>query len=333
METRLVTTFADAVTVLTDPRYSLTPPGGDDPANDTLFRDGPVHTRLRGLVAGTFTPRRIALLRPFVERHADALVRAMLDAGPPADLVADLAEPLSGATISELLGVPDDERADLRRWAGAALLPGDREAVEKGYAELYAHAAALVARAPEGSPAADLAAVRDADDDRLDESELVAMIVTIVGAGYVSASSAIAVGAMQLIDEGILGDPVTDNVVEEVLRRQAGRTGGPLPRWTTRDTELAPAGSMVQVRLTDAHHDPARYPDPDAFTPGRLAHIAFGRGPHHCLGAALARMELAAAFTALGRIPGLRLAVPEDEVEWFHGFVDSGPVAVPVRWP
>jgi cytochrome P450 len=333
METRTVTTFADAVTVLTDPRYSLTPPGGDHPDNDTLFRDGPVHTRLRGLVARAFTPRRIAQLRPFVDAHADALVTAVLDAGPQADLVADLAEPLSGAVIAELLGVPDAERADLRRWAGAALLPGDQEAVAKAYAELYAHAAALVTRAPGGSLVADLAAVRDADDDRLDESELVAMIVTIVGAGYVSASSAIAVGAMQLIGGGLLGGEVTGDVVEEVLRRQAGRTGGPLPRWTTEDTELAPAGAMVRVRLTDAHRDPARYPDPDAFVPGRPAHIAFGRGPHHCLGAALARLELTAAFTALGRIPGLHLAVPEDEVEWFHGFVDSGPVAVPVDWP
>lgn len=182
-----------------------------------------------------------------------------------------------------------------------------------------------------------LIAVRDADDGRLSDAELAAMVTTLVAAGYVSAANAITVGTIQLVREGRLAD-VDEAVVEEVLRRQAGLTGEPMGRWAAADVDLhgvrIEAGDLVLVRLDGANRDPRRFPDPDLFFPGRPdPHIAFGRGPHHCLGAALARTELGAALHTLAeRVPDLRLAVPVEDVVWVHGFADAGPAALPVTW-
>ena len=87
------------------------------------------------------------------------------------------------------------------------------------------------------------------------------------------------------------------------------------------------------LRIEAANHDPARFDDPEALCPGRRGpHLGFGRGPHHCLGAALARLEITAALTALSRrAPGLRLAVPLAEVPWHRGEVDAGPLALMLR--
>lgn len=113
----LVTGFDAAVAVLTDTRFGLTPHGGGYGGNDTLSQDGVAHTRLRRLVGRAFTPGRIAAMGERSEKLAAGYVDAMLDRGPPADLVADLAAPLSITVIGELLGV--DERERFRGWPTA----------------------------------------------------------------------------------------------------------------------------------------------------------------------------------------------------------------------
>ncbi|MFC7743150.1 hypothetical protein ACFQXA_22585 [Nocardiopsis composta] len=120
----LVTSYDAAVQVLTDARFGVTPPTGRDPGNETLFQDGEPHARLRRLVARAFTPRRIAALRPGIEAAAAELVAAMAAAGPPADLMADLAAPLSLSVIGDLLGVPAAARDRLRGFAEPALTEG-----------------------------------------------------------------------------------------------------------------------------------------------------------------------------------------------------------------
>jgi pentalenolactone synthase len=188
----------------------------------------------------------------------------------------------------------------------------------------------------------DLIAVHDARDGRLDDEELVALVATIVAAGYRTATTAIAIGAIRLCAEGTLGALAHDPAgraaaVEEVLRIHAGQVGEPFPRYAQVDVDLdgaaVAAGDVVLVRLEAAHRDPDRYDDPDRFRPGRDApHIAFGRGPHHCLGAALARAELDAALAALGtRLPTLRLHGSTHDITWSRG-TDTAPDAVPVTW-
>ncbi|HXV94637.1 MAG TPA: cytochrome P450 [Pseudonocardia sp.] len=344
----LVTSHDAVAAVLTDPRFGVAPPGGAHPDNHTLFQDGEAHARLRRLVSGAFTPGRVAAMRPRVEQRAGDLVAAMASAGPPADLVDAIAAPLSIGVIGELLGVPPDQHERLRRWADSALLP-DPSAAATGqeWAALLAFAADLVAakRANPGDDLLDsLIAARDEDDGRLSADELVAMVTTLVSAGYLSAANAISVGAIQLATLGLLPELAArpervEETVEELLRRQSGSTGEPMPRWAHSDAELfgarIRAGDTVLVRLEAANRDPARFPDPDRFVRDRRPnrHLAFGRGPHHCVGAALARLELAAAFRALSReLPGLRLAGPVEEVPWVYGLVDSGPAALQVTW-
>ncbi|GAA1322010.1 cytochrome P450 [Pseudonocardia xinjiangensis] len=356
----LVTSYDAAVTVLSDPRFGVAPPGGAHPGNHTLFQDGAPHTRLRRLVSAAFTPRRVEAMRPRIEALADRYVGAMAAAGPPADLVDAVAAPLSISTIGELVGIPVSEHAQLRQWADAVLTVDmaaasagelDTAGIEQAWTALTDYAAALVAarRADRGD---DLISAlvgvhedgaRPGHDELLSEDELVAMVTTLVSAGYLSACNGMSVATIHLVTGGQL--PVLaahpdrlDAVVEEVLRQQSGVTGEALPRWAHQDVELAgvsvAAGDMVLARLEAANRDPARFPDPDRFVPDRPnPHIAFGRGPHHCLGAALARVEIRAALRALAaQLPGLRLHGPVEEIPWIHGFVDSGPAALPVTW-
>ncbi|MDD7938594.1 cytochrome P450 [Actinomycetospora lutea] len=137
----------------------------------------------------------------------------------------------------------------------------------------------------------------------------------------------LAVAVVHLLGEDGLADladrPDVPGLVDELVRRMGVEV---FPRWAQVDLELGgvavAAGEKVLLRLEAANHDPAR----------SGPHLGFGRGPHHCLGAALARVELTAALTALSRrAPHLRLAVPVAEIPWHRGEVDAGPLALPVR--
>ncbi|MQA80614.1 MAG: cytochrome P450 [Streptosporangiales bacterium] len=352
----LVTSYDAVSTVLSDPRFGVTPPGGDGEADGSLLQDGEAHARLRRLVGKAFTGRSVAALRPRIERLAADHAGSMAAAGPPADLVATFAAPLSIDVISELFGVAIDERAHFRRLADAASAadPFDLDmdeataaATQRAWYALSGYVAGLIAakRADLGEDLLSaLIAVRDADDGRLSGDELVIMATTIVASGYLTATNAIAVGVLQLVSEGrfaALADEPGEAgaAVEEVVRRLAGLTGEPFPRYAREDVELAgvsiAAGDLVLVRLGAANRDPAHFTEPDRFLPDRVSgpHLAFGRGPHYCLGAALARVEVGAALRALARrLPGLRLHVPVDDLVWIRSHADTGPTAVPVAW-
>ncbi|XVQ14124.1 cytochrome P450 [Spirillospora sp. CA-255316] len=348
----LVTSYDHVVDVLTDARFRLAPPGAESSGNDTLFQDGEAHTRLRRLVAKAFTPRAIAATRPHIEHLADEQAAAFAAAGPPADLVAGLAAPLATQVIGDLIGVAIGDRE--RFHAMVETLSGDflndeeaAIAAARAWSDLTAYAADLVAakrRALGDDLLSALIEVRDAEDGRLGDPELTGLVISIIAAGHQTSRNAIAVGAIQLVTENRLGGladaPDLDAVVEEVLRRLAGLIAEPFPRWAHGNVELGgasiEAGDLVLVRLEAANHDPRRFTDPDRFVPGRDsagAHVSFGRGPHHCLGASLARIELTAALRALARrLPGLRLRGEVEDLVWVRGQTDAGPEAVPVTW-
>jgi cytochrome P450 len=351
----LVTSYEAVAAVLSDRRFELAPPGADFPGNDTLFQDGESHARLRRLVSKAFSPRSLAALRPRIEQLAAGYVSAVAAGGPPADLVAEIAAPLSITVISELLGVGIGEREQFRALADAASAADfvfgaeeDMAAVAQAWDALSGYAAGLVA-AKRQEPGDDLLsrliAIREADDGRLSDAELVAMTTTIVSAGYLSARNAISVGTIRLLIEGRLATLATadpdqaDATVAEVLRMQAGLTGEPFPRYAHEDLELAGipirAGDLVLVRLEAAHRDPEHFPEPDRFLPGRKSSppLVFGHGLHYCLGAPLARLEVGATLSALARrLPGLRIQDPIDHLEWTRNAVDIGPVALRATW-
>lgn len=356
----LVTSYDAVSTVLSDPRFVVTFPGAEEAGGGSLLQDGEAHARLRRLVARAFTGRAVAALGPRVERLANDRVEAMAARGAPADLVADFAAPLAIDVICEMFGIAIEGRAEFRRLADAAsaadpfALDADEEtaaATQRAWSAFAGHVADLVAAKREAlgdDLLSALIGVRDADDGRLTDEELVMLALTIVASGYLTATNAVAVAAMQLVTEDRLaelaGADRFDVVVEEVVRRVAGLTGEPFPRYAREAVELAgvsiAAGDLVLVRLGAANRDPARFVDPDRFLPDRDLHdrdlgphLAFGRGPHYCLGAALARVEVGAALRALAhRLPGLRLHVPVDEVGWIRSHADTGPTAVPVAW-
>ncbi|MFI0420013.1 cytochrome P450 [Spongiactinospora sp. 9N601] len=354
----LVTSYDAVGTVLADDRFGLAPPGVADTGGDTLFQDGPAHLRLRRLVSKAFSPRALAGLRPRAEEVATERVAALAAAGPPADLAADLAAPLSITMIGEVLGIAIGERDRFQGLADAAasvdfLFAGEDDdaqqamaAAARAWEALGGYAAELIAakrERPGDDLLSSLIAVRDGDDGRLSDSELIAMVTTLVGAGYMSARNAITTGVLRLLCDG--DRPLTavaaagrvDDTVEELLRLQSGRTGEPFPRYAHADVDLAGvtigAGDLVLVRLEAANRDPARFAAPDRFEPGRGSSLAFGHGPHYCLGAPLARVEFAAALTALAEgLPGLRLAVPPERIEWAGNATDTGPARLPVIW-
>ena len=333
--------------VLSDRRFGVAKPGVPTD-KESLLCDGDAHARLRRVISRGFGARAMESLRPRVDEMADRFVVELFEAGPLADLVSKLARPLTLAVITEMLGVPVDDRARFYKWAEAvSVLIAETDA---GYVETWMELAGFLGElivAKRANPGDDLlsalVAVRDADDGTLNDRELLLAAAALLSGGQLTTANALSIGVVKLIQTGGLagfaGGEGVAVAVEEMLRHQAGISGEAFPRWAQTDLELAgqcvAAGDMVIVRLEAANRDPARFPDPDRFDPGRapVPHLKFGHGPHRCIGAAVARMELAAAITALAnRVPELAMTCHPDEISWTDHPLDSGPAAVPVTW-
>ncbi|MBB4682661.1 cytochrome P450 [Amycolatopsis jiangsuensis] len=354
----LVVGHHEARTVLSDRRFSRAALVGADVPRMTprmltkttiLTMDPPDHTRLRRLVAPAFSPRTIEALRPRVVRLAEQLVDRLLDAGPPADLVRDLAKPLPSAVMSDLLGLPAADQEKFFGWAeimvsGAGLAPAEILAT---IGELDSYLTDLVAerrREPREDLLSVLVAARD-EDDRLSEQELVGIGVTLLLAGLETTTNQIGNFAWHLLSRpdrvAWLSEDLTrlPGAVEEMLRFTPIATSAGFTRVATEDVLLGGvtvrAGDAVLIDLDSANRDEAVYHDTDELRLDREAqpHLAFGHGPHFCLGAQLARMELVVALTALlERVPGLRLALPPGELHWHTDRVVRGLRKLPVRW-
>lgn len=332
--------------VLADKRFGIVQPGLPADA-ESLLCDGEDHARLRRVISRGFSARTLENLRPKIERLAEEFVADMKAAGPPADLVSCLSLPLTLGVITEILGVPVDDRARFYKWAEAvSVLIADADGYAETWDELIEFLGGLVA-AKRADPGDDLlsalVAVRDSSDGRLNERELLLAAAALLSGGQLTTANSLTIGVIKLIQAGgldrITSDTAVAAAVEEILRHQAGISGEAFPRWALADVELAgtrvAAGDMVIVRLEAANRDPTRFPDPDRFDPSRSPspHLRFGHGSHRCIGAAVARMELTAAITALANhLPGLSMTCRPDEVRWTDHPLDSGPAALPVTW-
>lgn len=295
-----------------------------------LETEPPDHTRLRRLVAGDFTPRRVEALRPHVRALVDRLLEPLRDAGE-ADLVSGLAEPLPVAVIAELLGVPDADRHLLRPWSNAIValyeLTDDEDAAKRAITaarEFAAYLRGLIGerRQAPGDDLLSALATRPGDQDAeaLSDDELVATAVLLLNAGQEASVSALANGVVALLrapDElaRVRTDPaLVPTAVEELLRYDT-------PLSLFQRTVLEPLevggqplepGQRVGLLLGSANRDPAAFDRPDHLDVGRQPnpHVGFGAGIHFCLGAPLARMELQEALAGLLRAaPRLVLAV------------------------
>jgi cytochrome P450 len=327
--------------------------------NGMLDREPPDHTRLRRLVSAAFTARRVEQLVPRIATLAGGLVGELLDAGSdgsPVDLVAVLAEPLPVTVIAELLGVPESDRSLLRPWSAAICrmfeLDADRAdgmAASAACAEFgdYLRRLAATRRA---TPADDLLTaltqVADADGGRLSEDELVGTCVLLLNAGHEATVNATGNGVWALLRHPeqharLRADPTAllAPAVEEMLRYDCATPM--FERWVLNDVTIGDGtagtesvevarGAELALLLGSANRDPAVFADPDRFDVSRSPnpHLTFGAGIHFCLGAPLARRELAASVGALvRRVPKLAAAA---EPAYKPGFVVRGLRSLPV---
>jgi cytochrome P450 len=298
-----------------------------------LNRDGEDHRRLRRLVTKAFTPRMVEQLRPRIQEIADQLIDRVQPHGEM-DLVDDFAFPLPITVIAELLGIPVSDRDSFRKWSNAiltpALTPEDAERFGKVVDEFVSYLHALFERR-RTAPGEDLiSALLQVDEggDRLSEEELGSMVVLLIIAGHETTVSLIGNAVLALLQHPqqlaeLRDNPARVGEATEELLRYDGPVERALNRWAATDVELGGQkirrGEGVIVILGAANRDSARFPDADKldFSREDVKHLAFGRGSHYCLGAPLARLEAEIALTSLlRRLPGLRLAMPFEELYW-----------------
>ncbi|MEU5998173.1 cytochrome P450 [Streptomyces sp. NPDC047197] len=317
----------------------------DELIGQLMDYDPPEHTRLRQILTPEFTLRRMRRIEPgitgIVTEHLDAMERT----GPPAELVAAFASPVPGAALCELIGVPRDDRGDFLRRCHAFLAPGRGRQRRAASGELLSrYVAAMVARQRTDPDEGFLGMLIRDHGDEVTDKELRGVCVLLVLAGLDNISGMLGLGALLLLDHpdqlaAVRDDPAAvDGAVEELLRYLTV-PHAPTPRTALEDVtvgeQLIKAGEHVLCSLPTANRDPALLARPDRFDITRepVPHVAFGHGIHHCLGAALARMELRIAYPALlRRFPGLRLAVPEHEVPFRVHALAHGVDRLPVTW-
>jgi len=364
--TWFVTRYADVDAVLRDerrfvrdPRLALTAeelavlprnPVLDLVTDNMLNKEGEAHRRLRRLVSSAFTPRMVEAMAPRIQAIADGLVADVRDEGRM-DLIESYAFPLPLLVITELLGIPGEDRALFRTWSNAFVTPvADAENLDRFVACMEGfttYVRALMNRraaAPRGDL---LAALMRAEDsgERLSESELFSMVILLIVAGHETTMNLLGNGVLALLGvpdrwrEMASGDPsVVRAAVEELLRYDAPLDRA-LGRWAAEDTTLCGVpirrGERVVALIGAANHDPGQFADPEALRFDRQTnpHCAFGRGAHYCLGAPLARLEGQIGLSTLvAAFPDLRLAVNRSALTWRPIPHMRSLRALPVEW-
>ncbi|MGO1057405.1 cytochrome P450 [Crossiella sp. CA198] len=350
----LVTRYQDAKFVLVDQRFSREAMHGRDvprsmPYNSTtgiVTMDPPQHSRVRTLVARAFTQRRAEALRPRTIEVAESLLDDLVAAGPVQDLVAGYSLPLTNTVISEVLGIPRDDQDQFREWSDLALSSAvSPERSEEVAGQMWDYLEGLLRRRRTERTDDVLGAMVTKGEADLSEPELIMLAMTVLVAGYETTASHIPNFAFVLLTnqdllDALRGDPeLMPAAVEELLRWVPLEAGAGLPRYATEDIEvggvLIRAGEPVLVDPAAANHDPAAFGCPERvdFHRPENPHLAFSHGPHHCLGASVARMVLQVALDRLlARLPGLHLAVPAEELVWKTQQLIRGLTALPVAW-
>ncbi|MET9819088.1 cytochrome P450 [Streptomyces sp. NPDC006355] len=353
----VVSRYADIRAALSDPRLSADDrrPGfpaaseaGDVPQGFPRM-DDPEHARLRMMLTRDFTIKRVERMRPDVQKMADDFIDQMIAKGQSADLVRDYALPIPSLVISLMLGVPYSDHEFFQKHSSTlndANSTEQEKLASKG--ALFRYLMELVGR-KEREPGDDLISRLIAERVATGEltREQVAMNgLIILFAGHETTSNMIALSALALLEHPDQAarlrdtdDPaVVANAIEELLRYLTTPQDH-VWRIATEDLtlggQLIRAGEGISINLPAGNRDAAFIDRPDVLDVDRNArgHVAFGYGVHQCLGQPLARVELQVALpTLLRRLPGLRLAVPLEELRFRHDMVTYGLHELPVTW-
>ena len=357
----LVTRYDDVKAVLADhQRFSTAHPAGfvmpgapplsadgvtDPRAGNLLALDPPAHHRLRRMLTGEFTVRRMARLRPRIAEIVEQQLDEMERQSAPADLVSTFALPIPSLVICELLGVPYADREDFQRRSDSLI------DVSMPFAERYRlqrdshdYMRSLVKQARR-HPGDDMLGmlVREHGDE-LSDQELTAICGLLLLAGHETTSNMLGLSTLALLRHpdqlaAVRDDPDAVIPAIEELLRFLSVLHHSIPRLTTADVEICgvtiPAGELVLASLVAANRDPGLFDDPDVLDIRRDAasQIAFGHGVHHCIGAPLARLELRIALPALfRRFPHLALAEDFETLKYHSFHLIYGLQSLAVRW-
>lgn len=330
-------TKGDSWTESPPPEYSHLP----DMVPSMLMRNPPDHTRLRGLVTQAFQPRHLKRLEHYIADLTQTLTQTLHSNGG-GDLVRQLAFPLPALVIAELLGVPRVDHGQFRAWSQhvARLLDPSQtsearqKAVEARWELLdyFHHLIEEKRRTPQDDLLSELIQV-ESSGDRLSPAELLSMALLLLVAGHETTTNLLSMGSLALMEHPDVERPTTHwhTAVEELLRYtspvqlDARRTAEPV----TLSGVTIPEGSWLTVVLGAANRDPRVFAKPDTLDLSRQPnlHMAFGRGIHFCLGAALARMEAEIAFPILWQ----QAWQPSGEPLWNENIVLRGLTALPIR--
>ncbi|WP_157815753.1 cytochrome P450 [Kitasatospora sp. CB02891] len=352
-----VTRYEDVRTVLSDRRFSreaLFAPGTAraqvvEPDPDSLLNmDPPRHSALRRLANRAFSNKRVEGLRPYIQQVADELLDAMETMTGPVDLADVYARPLALRVVCRALGVPFEDHPKFGSWSDHFMSLTKYSAAEivRANDEMRAYFAGLV-KQKRAEPGDDLisALVQIHDEEGApSEAEIIGIGVLLLLAGHDTTVTVLCGGTATLLSEPeqlatLRADPeLYPGAVEELIRLN-GPGGGTSIRIATTDVELGgrviPAGSAVLASVGTASRDGAVHPDPDRCDIRRpeRTQIAFGAGPHFCIGAGLAKAELEISLRALfERFPTLRLAVCPHELRWKDFAALGGWEELPVAW-
>lgn len=355
----MVTGHAEARSLLVDPRLSSDrenpafPIFAERVAKSSLRRvellgvDDPEHNAQRRMLIPSFTVKRTEALRPQIQGIVDRLLDQMIEQGPPTDLISDFALPVPSMVICSLLGVPysdheffEGQSRKLLRGPAAADVEAAREALDDYFRVLIEQK-----RADPGEGLLDELIAKQLETGAVDHEQLVRLAEILLVAGHETTANMISLGTFTLLQhpDQLARMRESDDhdlmasTVEELLRFLSIADG--MARVAVADVEVGGvtirAGDGVILSTSVINRDENVYPAPDELDIGRKArnHVAFGFGIHQCLGQNLARAELEIALRELWRrLPGLRLAVPADEIPFKPGDTIQGLLELPVTW-
>lgn len=316
-------------------------------------RPQPDHTRIRKYTQAGFSPRRMKVLEPVIRERAENLIDNMMSKGAPVEWVSAVGNPLPAETIFRLIGFPQSDDEQLKAWTNNRLTftwgkTSKEEQVEvaENLLAYWRYVAAYVEMRrdnPADDFTSELLAAHAENPDDLSYVEVQSVIYGLSFAGHEIVRNVISNALLCLLGERenwerLCGDPtLIKKAIDEVLRFNSAQTSW--RRITTRDTEFRgvklPKGTKVFMSLAAANHDPRQFENPDRYDMDRNnsgKHIAFGRGPHICLGRLLAKLELTIVLELLvAKIPSLRLVVGQD-LSYLPNFSFRGPGTLYLTW-
>ena len=352
----VVSRYHDIRAALVDPRLSaktisdtIMPKDADNKVPVMFARtDDPEHHRLRRMMTSNFTYRRCESMRPQIQATVDHYLGQMVDSGAPADLVREFALPVPSMVIALLLGVPPD---DLGLFQHNTTVGLDHRCTDEergqAFGAMYAYIEELVER-KEREPGDDLISrlvTEYVATGQLDHATTAMNSVIMMQAGHETTANMISLGTVALLQHpevferlGQTDDvAVIANIVEELMRYLT-IVHSQVDRVATEDLmiggQLVRAGEFVMMNLPAGNWDAEFVDSPESFDADRntRGHLGFGYGVHQCIGANLARVEMQVAFATLARrLPGLKLAVPPEELRFKDANI-YGMKELPVTW-